>query len=206
MQITPVVAAIILCLLGVGSAHAQTQTVVPRGYVAFKGGLNIERAEDDVHGTTAGGGAVAGFTFAEPWAIEAEFWLPGAIRTNPEGGRHRDTLFSVGFRRSIGSGRIRPHFLVGASVARTEDAFTTCIANRITPLSPTPQQMLVSCDEPDVVERREERFDGTSLVPMVGAGVEIALTERVRLVPDVRVQVGITSVIVRPAIAVAFVF
>jgi hypothetical protein len=57
-----------------------------------------------------------------------------------------------------------------------------------------------------VVERREERFDGTSLVPMVGAGVEIALTERVRLVPDVRVQVGITSVIVRPAIAVAFVF
>jgi hypothetical protein len=206
MQITPVVAAIILCLLGVGSAHAQTQTAVPRGYVAFKGGLNIERAEDDVHGTTAGGGAVAGFTFAEPWAIEAEFWLPGAIRTNPEGGRHRDTLFSVGFRRSIGSGRIRPHFLVGASVARTEDAFTTCIANRITTLSPTPQQMLVSCDEPDVVERREERFDGTSLVPMVGAGVEIALTERVRLVPDVRVQVGITSVIVRPAIAVAFVF
>jgi hypothetical protein len=206
MQITPVVAAIILCLLGVGSAHAQTQTAVPRGYVAFKGGLNIERAEDDVHGTTAGGGAVAGFTFAEPWAIEAEFWLPGAIRTNPEGGRHRDALFSVGFRRSIGSGRIRPHFLVGASVARTEDAFTTCIANRITTLSPTPQQMLVSCDEPDVVERREERFDGTSLVPMVGAGVEIALTERVRLVPDVRVQVGITSVIVRPAIAVAFVF
>lgn len=206
MQITPVVVTLGLCLLGVASAQAQTQAALPRGYVAVKGGLNIERAEDDVHGTTGGGGAIAGFTFADPWAIEAEFWLPGAIRTNPEGGRHRDTLFSVGFRRTIGSGRIRPHFVVGASIMRTEDEFTTCIANRATPLSPASQQMLVSCEEPDVVERRQERFDGISLVPLVGAGVEIALTERVRLVPDVRVQVGITSVIVRPALAVAFVF
>jgi hypothetical protein len=206
MQITPAAVTIGLCLLGAASAHAQTQVAEPRGYVAIKGGLNVERAEDDVHGTTAGGGAIAGFTFAEPWAIEAEFWLPGAIRTNPEGGRHRDTLFGVGFRRTIGSGRIRPHFVVGASVARTEDQFTTCIANRATALSPAPQQMLVSCNEPDVVERRQERFVGTSLVPMAGVGVEIALTERVRLIPDVRVQVSITSVIVRPAIAVAFVF
>jgi len=192
-------------MLSAVSAHSQP-AAEPRGYVAVKGGLNIERAEDDLHGTTAGGGAIAGLTFAEPWAIEAEFWLPGAIRTNPENGRHRDTLFSVGFRRSFGAERFRPHVLVGASIARTEDAFTTCIANRPTPVSPTPQQMLVSCSDPDVVERRQERFVGTSLFPLVGAGVEIALTDRVRLIPDVRVQVWITSVIVRPAIALGIVF
>ncbi len=205
MRINPAVVVVGLLMLSAVSAHSQP-AAEPRGYVAVKGGLNIERAEDDLHGTTAGGGAIAGFTFAEPWAIEAEFWLPGAIRTNPENGRHRDTLFSVGFRRSFGTGQFRPHFLVGASVGRTEDEFTTCIANRPTPVAPVPQQMLVSCGEPDIVERRQERFVGTSLFPLVGVGVEIALTDRVRLIPDVRVQVWITSVIVRPAIALGIVF
>jgi hypothetical protein len=204
MWINPVVVVGWFVLSAV-SANAQP-AAEPRGYVAVKGGLNFEQAEDDLHGTTAGGGAVAGFTFAERWAIEAEFWLPGAIATNPEGGRHRDTLFSVGFRRSFGTERFRPHFLVGASIARTEDEFTTCIANRPTPVSPTPQQMLVSCSDPDVIERRQERFVGTSLFPLVGAGVEIALTDRVRLIPDVRVQVWITSVIVRPALALGIIF
>jgi hypothetical protein len=205
MRISPALVAVGLLMTGAASAGGQT-TGQPRGYAAVKGGLNIEQAEDDLHGVTAGGGAVVGFTFATPWAIEAEFWLPGTIRTNPEGGRHRDTLFSVGFRRSFGTDRLRPHFLLGASVARTEDTFTTCIANRPTPLSPTPQQMLVSCTDPDVVERRAERFVGTSLLPVAGVGVEIALTERVRLIPDVRVQVWITSIIVRPAIALGVVF
>ena len=205
MRIVPAVVVFGLFTIGAASSYAQT-AAEPRGYAGVKGGLNIERAEDDLHGVTAGGGAFAGYTFAAPWAIEAEFWLPGATRTNPEDGRHRDTLFSVGFRRSFGAERLRPHVLVGASIARTEDAFTTCIANRPTPVSPTPQQMLVSCSDPDVVERRQERFVGTSLIPLVGAGVEIALTDRVRLIPDVRVQVWITSVIVRPAVALGVIF
>jgi hypothetical protein len=205
MRISPAVVVIGLFMLGAASAGAQTGPAL-RGYAGVKGGLNIEQAEDDLHGVTGGGGVFAGFTFAAPWAFEAEFWRPGAIRTNPEDGRHRDTLFSVGFRRSFGSARVKPYILVGASLARTEDAFTTCIANRATPISPTPEQMLVSCSDPDVVERRSERFVGTSLLPLVGAGVEIALTERVRLIPDVRVQVWITSVIVRPAIALGVTF
>ena len=205
MRIDPAVVVVGLFMLGAASAHAQP-AAEPRRYLAVKGGLNIEQAEDDLHGTTAGGGAIAGFTFAEPWAIEAEFWLPGAIRTNPENGRHRDTLFSVGFRRSFGNGQIRPHFLVGASVGRTEDEFTTCLATRLAGLSLTPEPTLVSCSEPDVVERRQERFVGTSLFPLVGAGVEIALTERIRVIPDVRVQPWITSVIVRPAVALGIMF
>jgi hypothetical protein len=206
MRISPVAVTIGLCMLAVASHNAFAQPAAERGYVAIKGGLNIERAEDDVHGTTGGGGAVAGFTFAEPWAIEAEFWLPGAIRTSPEDGRHRDTLFSVAFRRAFGREQFRPHFLVGASVGWTEDEFTTCVANRPTPLSPVPQPMLVSCDEPDVVERHQERFVSTQLLPLIGAGVEIKLTDRVRVIPDVRVQVWITSVIVRPAIAIGIGF
>ena len=204
MRINPVVVVGWFVLSAV-SAHAQP-AAEPRGYVAVKGGLNIEQAEDGLHGTTAGGGAVAGFTFKERWAIEAEFWLPGAITTSPEGGRHRDTLFSVGFRRSFGMARFRPHFLVGASIVRTEDEFTTCLANRPTPVSPIAQQMLVSCSDPDVVERRQERFAGTSLFPLIGGGLEIALTDRVRLIPDVRVQVSVTSVIIRPALALGIVF
>jgi hypothetical protein len=205
MHVDIAVAVAGLFLLGAAAAVAQP-AAEPRGYVAVKGGLNIEQAEDDLHGTTAGGGAVAGFTLAGRWAIEGEFWRPGAIPTTPEDGRHRDTLVSVGFRRSFGDRPFRPHFLVGVSLGRTEDEFTTCIANRPTPISPSGQQMLVSCSDPDVVERRQERFVGTSLFPLVGAGVEIALTDRVHLIPDVRVQVWITSVIVRPALALGVTF
>jgi hypothetical protein len=205
MRINLALVVVGLVLIGTVSAGAQTPPE-PRGYVAVKGGLNIERAEDNLRGTTAGGGVVAGLTFADPWAIEAEFWLPGAIDTNPENGRHRDTLFSVGFRRSFGSARVRPHVLVGATVGRTEDEFTTCIAFRTTPISSTPEPHLVSCNEPDIVERRPERFASTSVFPLVGAGAEIALADRIRLILDVRAQVWITSVIVRPAIGIGMTF
>ena len=85
MRISPAIVAVGLLMIGGASAGAQT-AAAPRGYVGVKGGLNVEQAEDDLHGVTGGGGAFVGFTFAAPWAIEAEFWLPGAIRTNPEDG------------------------------------------------------------------------------------------------------------------------
>jgi hypothetical protein len=134
-----------------------------------------------------------------------EFWYPGAIRTNSDG-HHRDTLFGVGFRRSWGTRAVRPHVLFGLSVGRTVDELTTCVAIRQTSFSPNPMRVHVSCSDPDVVERRPERFSGTSLFPLVGAGAEIRLNEHLRLIPDVRVQLWLTSMIVRPAIAVGVAF
>jgi hypothetical protein len=188
-------------LLTTTDAEAQDS----RGYVAFKGGLNSERAEDNLRGSSVGGGVVAGLHFSDAWALEGEFWLPGYIRTNPEGGRHRDTLLGVSMRRSFGN-RVRPHVLFGLSAGRTEDGFTTCGAIRSSPSSTTPVPVRVSCTEPDVTERHQERFSSISLFPLVGAGVEIPLGARVRLIPDVRVQLGIGSVIVRPAVALGFSF
>ena len=123
-----IVAAFALCTTA--DAHAQDS----RGYVAVKGGVNTERAEDNLRGSSAGGGVVAGLHFSDAWALEGEFWLPRYIRTNLEGGRHRDTLLGVSMRRSFGD-RVRPHVLFGLSVGRTEDGFTTCGALRSSPSS-----------------------------------------------------------------------
>ena len=57
-----------------------------------------------------------------------------------------------------------------------------------------------------MTERHQERFTSISLFPFGGAGVEIPLGARVHLIPDVRVQIGIGSVIVRPAVALGFTF
>jgi hypothetical protein len=145
-------------------------------------------------------------TIWNAWALEGEFWLPGAIQSGPEDGRHRDTMFSVALRRSVGAGRVQPHLLVGISFARTADEFTTCTAIRPGFGSPTPVPTVVSCTEPDVVERYPERFTSGSLLPLLGAGVEIAVTRRLRLIPDVRFQLSPTAVIVRPSIAFGAVF
>src|SRR5687767_8300786 len=100
MRTTLVIAAVCAATLRGGVVQAQT-TAASRGYFALKAGANIERAEDDLHGTTAGGGAVLGRRLSERWAIEGEFWYPGAIRTRPEGGRHHDMLASVSARWSF---------------------------------------------------------------------------------------------------------
>ena len=190
-----------LLLVGVASAGAQTAS---RGYVAVKGGVNAERAEDNLRGTSLGGGGV-GVNMSKSWAVEAEFWLPGAIDAGPFDRTHRDTLFGVGMRRAFGD-RVRPHVLVGAHFGRTQDHFTTCAALRARPPSPQPTAVVVLCDEPDVTERRRERHSSVSWFPFVGGGVQIPLGERIVLIPDVRLELWLTSVIARPALAIGFVF
>jgi hypothetical protein len=192
-------------VLGVEGQSALAQTD-GRGYAGVKVGANIERAEDDVRGTTGGAGALVGFALSDRWDLEGEFWYPGDIRTDPEDGRHRDTLLGANLRRSFGGGAVRPHVLFGATVGITEDEFTICTAVRTPPGSSAPETVLVSCSDPDVTGRHTDRFTGLSLFPLLGAGAEFALTERVRLIPDVRVQAWITSVIVRPAVAMVITF
>lgn len=182
------------------------QTTPTRGFVALTAGINVERAEDDLRGTSAGGGAIAGLNVGDAWAIEGEVWYPAAMRTSSRDGEHRDILAGANIRRSFGRGRARPHLLAGFTVGRTEDEFTTCTAIRPAFGSNIPVAVLVSCADPDAVDRRIERSASVSFFPLIGAGVEIAVSRRWRLIPVVRLQVWPTSIIVRPAIALGLTF
>jgi hypothetical protein len=176
------------------------------GYAGIKAGLHVESAEDDLQGTAFAAGAVVGVMLSEAWGLEGEFWYPAAIRTSPENGQHRDTLFSVDLRRVFGGERVRPYLLFGASLGRTEDQFVTCTAVRSSPVSPEPVTVLVPCADPDVAERRTERFASGSLFPLGGAGLEIAIGKSVRVMPELRAEVGITAFILRPGLSAVFAF
>jgi hypothetical protein len=177
-----------------------------RGYVAVRAGLNAERSEDNLTGNVLGGGASVGFGLGDAWSTEVEVWYPQWIRTDSTDGRHRDTLVAVAFRRMLPGGRVRPYLLVGGTAARTETQFTSCAAIRQPPGVSQGVLTGVSCSEPDVTARNREIYNSLSLFGLVGAGAEIAVGRRVRLMPDVRADLWLTAVIVRPSLAVAFVF
>jgi len=181
-----------------GAAGAQT-TSDRRGHVGVKAGLNHERAEDALRGTSGAGGISAGLSFGPRWAGEVEFWLPGHILDANGERAHRDILFSAGLIRAFETGRVRPYLLAGLSAARTETSVTFCSAAD----DPT---KLVDCSGPNIGERLRERFTTSSGYFFIGGGIEVPLGERLRLVPDLRVHLAVTSVIVRPAIGVAFLF
>lgn len=77
--------------------------------------------------------------------------------------------------------------LFGISGGYTQDRFLNCLAMRALP-SGQEISTLVDCREPDVVSREEERFGGVSLFLLAGGGADIALSDRVSLVPQVRVD------------------
>ena len=64
----------------------------------------------------------------------------------------------------------------------------------------------MSCDEPDVIERRRERNDGRDGYLLVGGGLEIPIGARAHIVADLRVSLAPTSMLVRPGIGVAIGF
>jgi len=190
-------------LLDASGAGAQS---LSRGYAAVKFGANAERAEDGLRGTTMGGGAAAGYQWSPRWAIEAEFWAPRTLHLRRDERTHRDTSLNLGVRRSFSAGRARPHLLAGLGAMRTVDEITICSAVRPVSFSPTPVEVLVSCEEPDVTGRVRERFAGTTLAVLVGAGVVFEVTRRIHVVADVRVHPAITALMVRPAIGVGVSF
>lgn len=188
------VAAAVIALGTCSVAGAQTVSD-RRGYVAVKAGANHESAEDGLNATTGGGGVAVGFTFRGSWAVEAEIWVPGPIRDAAGDPEHRDIPVSASMIRFFRAGPSRPYLLAGLTTARTETHVTTCIADRGTPT-------IVSCEEPDVRERHRERFTSLSGYLLVGGGIEVPLGRRVRLAPEVRAHLAVTSVILRPAVAV----
>ena len=173
-------------------------------YVAVKGGVNIERAEDGLAGSSGGAGAAVGVSFAPDWMVEVEVWVPVfTTQGSPDFGyRHRDILASGAAIRSFHSGHVRPFAVLGLGVGRTQQRFTSCMAFRPDMISGQVLPTIVSCSEPDVVTREAERFDSFSPFFLTGAGARIPLTRRVTLVPEGRVHFWITSVIARLSLGV----
>lgn len=174
--------------------------------VAVKGGASIENSEDNLTGTTPALGATFSFPFNRWWRGEAEFWLPGYIEDDRGRPKHRDILFGFAAVRTFGEGAARPFVLAGGSISRTQDRFRFCFADRVLDPGTPPVRAMVSCDEPDVIEQRDERHDGTDGYALVGGGVEFTIARRVNLVADVRFSLAPASVIVRPAVGVAIGF
>jgi hypothetical protein len=190
----------LLLVVAAGNAGAQGA----RFSLAIKGGLSVERSEDNLNGTAPAVGVTGMIGFRPLWRGEVEFWLPGYLDDERGEPKHRDIFFSFSAVRIFDSGRIRPFVLAGLSITRTQDRFTFCTAER--PIGPggAPGPAIVSCDEPDVVDVRRERNDGTDGYLLAGGGVEIPITDRLGLIADVRLSLAPASVIVRPGAGAVF--
>ena len=197
-----VLAAAVIFVLAAAPASAQES----RFSLAVKGGASIEDSEDNLTGTKPAVGATFSFPFNRSWRGEAEFWLPGYLEDDRGQPKHRDILFGFAAVRTFGEGAARPFLLAGMSITRTQDWFRFCFADRVLDPGGPPVRAMVSCDEPDVIERREERNAGTDGYALVGGGIEFSVAPRVNLVADVRFSLAPVSVIVRPAVGVAIDF
>jgi hypothetical protein len=193
----------VLALATCGSVAAQT-VPDPQRFVGVKGGMHYEQAEDALSGAAAAGGLFGGIRFGPDWAVEVELWVPAFTRDSAGDRRHRDILVSVSAVRLLGAEGARPYLIGGLSFARTQNEFTTCLADRSPdPFPGPPAPTIVDCSEPDVRERRREHVNGTATYVVGGLGLEIPIWRRLRLLPEIRVHAALTSVIVRPAIGVA---
>jgi hypothetical protein len=198
-RIRPALGALLLTMATSQTVAAQAPAE-PRGFVAVRGGLNVERAEDDLRGESPAVGAAAGFWFADDWIAEFEFWYPGFIEDGST--RHRDVLFGVNAQRSFGTGSLRPRLMVGVTAARTQDELTFCLGPPTSTTGPT----LLSCSDPAATSEVVDTFSSISVFGLGGAALAYALGARVHVVGDVRIDFAVTTVIVRPAVSLAIVF
>lgn len=196
-------AAALWILLVVTATPALAQE--PRFAVAVKGGLSAENSEDNLRGTTPALGMTGTLGFAHGWSAEVEFWLPGYIDDARGEPKHRDVLLSFSAVKRFEAGRLRPFVAAGMSFSSTQDWFTFCTANRQNANGVT-GPMQVSCDDPDVFERRRERNDGRDGYLLGGAGIEMPLSRRLGFVADVRLSLAPVSVIVRPGVGLVVKF
>jgi hypothetical protein len=201
-------AGVIGALLIGAAAGASAQSAGEHSaFVGVKGGFNRENAEDGLRGGSGAGGISAGLAVTPDWTVDFELWIPAALRNGRFGSTHRDMLAGASAMRFFGRHDVRPFLLAGLSLARTEDRFTTCIADRVPfgragPAVPA----TVDCAEPDVRERRGERYTSASIFGLIGAGIDVAAGPRLRIRPEVRVNHIPTSLIVRPAVGLVVLF
>ena len=201
---TPRRLSLLLFTLLAFSALASAQD--PRVWVGAKAGAAIENSEDNLKGTVPAVGLTVAVPLGAGWSVEGELWVPGYLDDARGEPRHRDILFGVSAKRMFRAGRMQPYLLAGFSLTRTQDWFTFCTAARSPGTGGPAVPTLVSCDEPDVIDRRRERNDGTDGYALAGAGVEIPLSTRVRLMADLRLSLAPVSILVRPSVGVAIGF
>lgn len=199
---TRMILAAVLPLLFTTAAAAQE----PRFSAAVKGGISVENSEDGLTGSAAALGLTASAPLSPNWRAEAEFWLPRYLKDRNGDPKHRDVLFSVSAVRVFRAGRARPFVVAGFSFAQTQDWFSFCTADRVLDPGTPPVRALVSCDEPDIIERRRERDDGRDGYLLLGSGVEVPIGSRLRIVADVRLSLAPVSVIVRPGVGLVIGF
>ena len=159
------------------AASVPAHAQTSRPSVLLKGGANVERSEDATEGESFAFGADLLVPLGDRWTFDVEFWLPRYFTFRDEL-RHRDILLSFGVLRHFGEGRSRPFLSFGVGVATTQ-------------------------------EQRPEPFGEISNsggFGFVGFGADVAVSERVSIVPDVRATFAAGAFILRPAIGVAFRF
>ena len=174
-------------LPGVSSALAQSDTQ-PDLYVAGRFGADLE-GTDPGSGASLGVGGSFGFSFTEHWSLDVEAWVPGYITDvacppdafTPCGpGQFRDLLVGVSVLRRFGGQGIRPYVLVG--VAKLWN-----------------QQKARRADGSPVQWTRNE-----SAYPQGGVGLDIPLSTRLVLAPEVRLDFLFLGGIVRPNVSLIY--
>ena len=195
---------LLLAILGATTTDALAQE--PRFSAAVKGGVSAESSEDNLQGTSPAIGITASVGFAHGWRGEVEFWRPGYIEDANGDPKHRDTLVSFSAVKMFQAGKARPYVVFGISLARTEDWFNFCTANRVNGPGGSIGPVFVSCDEPDIIEHRRERNVGNDGYLLGGGGIEYPITRHLGVVADVRLSLAPVSVIVRPGVGVVFTF
>ncbi len=166
-----------LTLLGLLVLTSSASAQTARPSVLLKGGINIERSEDGVEGQSPAFGLDLLMPLDERWTFDVEFWLPRYFRFLGDENRHRDVLLSVGVLRYFGDGQSRGFISFGLGAATMQE---------------------------------QRPFFGnttrTSGYGFAGAGVEVRITDRFSLIPELRSTLAITALIVRPSIGVAYRF
>jgi uncharacterized protein YceK len=193
--------SLVLALLALASCSSVSAQTAPdsQGFVGVKAGVNYEQAEDALAGAAAAGGLFGGIRFGSGWAVEAELWVPSFIRDSKGDAMHRDILVTVSAVRMLSGRSAHPYLVAGLSLARAQNEFTTCLADRLAgPSSGSAVPTIVDCSEPDVRERRREHTNGSATYLVAGMGLDVPLGRRLCLVPEIRVHVAVSSVIVRP--------
>ena len=148
-----------------------------RGAIVGKVGANIERAEDALNGASPAGGADLLIELNERWDLDLEVWYPGYFTTD-FGVRHRDILFTVGARRLVGDGSVKPFVGFGLGLAVTQE-------KRDLPF---------------------DLGSGAGSTYYFSGGVDVPLGSRFVMIPEIRLTLGAAMGVVRPAIGLGVLF
>jgi hypothetical protein len=160
-------------------------------YVAGRFGANLEGTDPGTGASVAAGGSL-GFFFTGRWAIEVEAWIPAYITDQACGppipappflntpgpcgpGQFRDLQFTVSAVRHFGGPAVHPYVLVGAAKLWTQSR---------TPLG--------------------NWTNNESVYPQAGVGLVIPMSNRLAVVPEVRLDYLFLGGILRPTVAAVY--